>query len=167
MKKLILMIGIILCIAVIGSVLAIAVYDAGDITGTVTADDYIYLSLGAENDIKQFTLIKGQDCVIPIVLSVDRPLDSSNEGKLTITAAAKAATDDITYTLENITIALYDGKDKATATKLAGLESNQLVLDNVSESKTVYVIISFKDNVTEKEIEVTAGSLSCDFKVSA
>lgn len=167
MKKLILMISIILCIAVIGSVLAIAVYGAGDITGTVTADDYIYLSLGAENDNKQFTLIKGQDCVIPIVLSVDRPSDSSNKGKLTITAAPKAVTDNVTYTLDYVDIALYDGKDKATAEKKADLTSNQLVLDNVSESKTVYVIISFKADVTEKQVEVTAGSLSCDFKVSA
>lgn len=164
MKKTILLIGIILCIAVIGSVLAVAVYDADDITGSVSTDTYLYLTMNSTEG-QSVTLQTGVPTILPIVLGVDSNDSSWGSGKLTITPAAAAD-----KSIAKVTIGIYSDETASTAiTENATTDGNGVItLTGITEGQTVYVKLLLAADATQTEVTNTQGTLTCSFvRVSA
>lgn len=159
MKKLILMISIILCIAVIGSVLAIAVYDAADIEGGVNTDTYLYLSLNSTRGTG-VTLNKNTATLIPIVLGVDTN-DSDWSGSATLTITPQAVGEN--KNIENVDISYYSDSECTTT---VGSVSDGVFTYSVTAGTTIYVRIAYKENVTAAQINATNGKLVCTFNVA-
>lgn len=160
MKKLIILISIILCLAVIGSVLAIAVYDATPIGGGVNTDTYLYLSLNSERGTG-VTLNKNNATLIPIVLGIDTN-EESWTGSATLTIKPEAVEEG--KTIEHVTIGYYSDLD---CTKAVGSVSDAGVFTySVSKGTTVYVKIEYEANVTAAQVNATNGKLVCTFNVA-
>lgn len=159
MKKLIILISIILCLAVIGSVLAIAVYDATPIEGGVNTDTYLYLSLNSERGTG-VTLNKNNATLIPIVLGIDTNKESWT-GSATLTIKPEAVGEG--KTIEHVTIGYYSDLD---CTKAVGSVSEGVFTYSVSEGTTVYVKIEYVENVTAAQVNATNGKLVCSFNVA-
>lgn len=159
MKKTILLIGIILCIAVIGSVLAVAVYDANDITGSVSIDTYLYLTMNSTKG-QSVTLQAGVPTILPIVLGVDSNDSSWGSGKLTITPAA--LTD---KSIDKVTIGVYSDATGSTAITddITKDDNGVITLSNITEGKTVYVVLTLAADATQDEVGNTQGTLTCSF----
>lgn len=161
MKKLIILISIILCLAVIGSVLAIDVYDATPIEGGVNTDTYLYLSLNSERGTG-ITLNKNNATLIPIVLGVDtNETDWSGSATLTITPQAVGNE----KTIEHVTIGYYSDSG---CTKTVGSVSDAGVFtySGITSGTTVYVKIEYVENVTAAQVNATQGKLVCTFNVA-
>lgn len=159
MKKTILLIGIILCVAVIGSVLAIAVYDANDISGSVSTDTYLYLTMNSEKG-KSVTLKTGVPTILPIVLGVDSNDTNWGSGKLTITPVAIAD-----KSIAKVSIGIYSDATASTAiTKnVTTNDSGVITLTGITAGKTVYVKLLLAADATQTEVSNTQGTLSCSF----
>lgn len=163
MKKTILLIGIILCIAVIGSVLAIGVYDATDIEGSVTTDTYLYLGLNATEGTG-VTLEVGKQTIVPISLSVDSNA-VDNWGSATLTITPKANND---KSIKKVTIGLYSDDKGMNAIENANTDANGVItLTGITKNRIVYVRLFLAADATQDDVNGTGGTLTCSFKVAA
>ncbi len=158
MKKTILLIGIILCIAVIGSVLAVAVYDANDIEGSISTDTYLYLGLNSSAGTGVI-LSAGVPKIVPIVLSVDTNAENWGSGTLTITPAAQSEKN-----IEKVTIGIYsDAAGNTALTDNVSIDKGVITVTGISEGTTVYVKLLLAEDATQDEVKATGGTLTCSF----
>ncbi len=160
MKKLIILISIILCLAVIGSVLAIAVYDAAPIEGGVNTDTYLYLSLNSTRGTG-ITLNKNNATLIPIVLGIDTN-ETEWSGSATLTITPQAVGDN--KNIDNVTIGYY--ADSGCTKAVGSVSDGVFTYTKIKEGTTVYVKIEYKENVTADQVNATNGKLVCTFNVA-
>lgn len=158
MKKVILLIGVILCVAVIGSVLAVAVYDANDIEGSISTDTYLYLSLDSSAS-SGVTLEKGVQKIVPIVMSIDQ--NDANWGTATLTITPSAVSG---KSIEKVTIGIYSDETCKTVLAGANVDDNGVITyAGVTTGKTVYVSLLLAEDASEEEVTNTSGNLTCSF----
>ncbi len=158
MKKLILIIGIVLCIAVIGSVFAIAVYDAQPSTGTIGADTYVYLTLENPTGTTGCQLERGIPVIIPIVLGIEKNDDAWGTATLTVTPTAVGEGKNI----DNVEITMWSNSTCTTAVEgLATDESTgAMTLTGITAGKTVYVRLVLDAAATQDQVTNTNGNLN-------
>lgn len=148
MKKLVLIIGIILCIAVIGSVFAVAVYDAQDATGSIGADEYVYLTLNSSGTTG-CNLVKGVPTIIPIVMGIESTAESWGTAKLTVSATANEG-----KSIDNVEITLWE--DLTCTQAIEGL-----TVEGITESGTVYVKLQLVgEDLSEEDVNNAGGVLN-------
>lgn len=155
MKKLVLIIGIVLCIAIIGSVFAIAVYDARDIEGTVGTDTYLYLTLDttASTGVQ---LEKGVPTIIPIVLGIDTN-ETGSWGSATMTVKA---TEQEGKKIDKVEITLWANSSCTQAIDGLSAGTNEWTLTGITTGRTIYVKLVLSDDATEADIKEAGGNLN-------
>lgn len=166
MKKLIVLICMVLCIAVIGSVLAIAVYDAPAINdGSIATDTYLYLTMNSSRG-KAITLTKGVAQVLPIVLGVEsNQTDDWGTATLTIDARANGEGKNI----DNVTITLCSDREGNTPIEGANVNvsGKTITMTGITAGQTVYVKLLLSADATEQQVNATNGILTCTFAKAA
>lgn len=166
MKKLIVLICMVLCIAVIGSVLAIAVYDAPAINdGSIGTDTYLYLTMNSSRG-KAITLTKGVAQVLPIVLGVEsNQTDDWGTATLTIDARANGEGKNI----DNVTITLCSDREGNTPIEGSNVtvSGKTITMTGITEGQTVYVKLLLNAEATETQVNATNGILTCTFAKAA
>lgn len=168
MKKLIVLICMVLCIAVIGSVLAIAVYDAPAINdGSIATDTYLYLTMNSSRG-KAITLTKGVAQVLPIVLGVESNQTdaegTANWGTATLTIAATASEG---KSIENVTITLCSDREGNTPIEGVAVSGKTITMTGITAGQTVYVKLLLSAEATEAQVNATNGILTCTFAKAA
>lgn len=162
MKKLIVLICMVLCVAVIGSVLAIAVYDAPDVNGSIGTDTYLYLTMNSTRGTG-VTLTQGVPQVLPIVLGVDTNESAWGSATLTIVAAANAD-----KSIAKVSIGLYSDREGTTAiTENVTTADGTITMTGITAGQTVYVKLLLAADATAAEVNATSGTLTCTFAQAA
>lgn len=168
MKKLILVIAMVLCIAVISGVFALAVFNADPIVGTITTDDYLFLEMNSEFSAN-LELLKGTPTVKAINIRV-RSIEKT-DAYLKISTVSKE-----NKNLSNVSFELYSSSDCANILKDESGSDCKLVGDgtityvipqNTDTSITVYLKILLDDNITESEFDMTGGKLTLSLSEKA
>ena len=163
MKKLIVLICMVLCVAVIGSVLAIAVYDAPEKNGSIGTDTYLYLTMNSSRGTA-ITLTKGVAQVLPIVLGVESNQTDWGTATLTIDARANGELKNI----ENVTITLCSDREGNTPiTTNVNTSGKKITMTGITAGQTVYVKLLLDADATEEEVNATNGILTCTFAKAA
>ena len=169
MKKLIVLICMVLCVAVIGSVLAIAVYDAPEQNGSIGTDTYLYLTMNSSRGTA-ITLTKGVAQVLPIVLGVEsNQTDAEGTpdwGTATLTIDARA--NGVGKDIENVTITLCSDREGNTPiTANVTTSDNTITMTGITTGQTVYVKLLLSADATEAQVNATNGILTCTFAKAA
>lgn len=160
MKKLIIVIAMLLCVATIGAVFALAIFDSTPVTGTITSDDYLFLEMNSDLS-NSLELTKGMNVVKTIDIHI-RSVNKTN-AYLKIYTLSKE-----NKNLSNVKFSLYSSKDCDTLLKdLNGndctIQGNgtiiYLIPDNIDTTLTLYLKIQLNSNITESEYEQTGGLL--------
>ena len=169
MKKLIVLICMVLCVAVIGSVLVIAVYDAPPIDdGSIGTDTYLYLTMNSSRG-KAITLTKGVAQVLPIVLGVESNQTDAegtpNWGTATLTIDARANGDG--KNIDNVTITLCSDQEGNTPIEGVAVSGKTITMTGITAGQTVYVKLLLSADATEQQVNATNGILTCTFAKAA
>ena len=163
MKKLIVLICMVLRVAVIGSVLAIAVYDAPPIDdGSIGTDTYLYLTMNSSRGTA-ITLTKGVAQVLPIVLGVES--NQTDWGTATLTIDAKA--NGVDKNIENVTITLCSDREGNTPIEGVAVSGKTITMTGITAGQTVYVKLLLSADATEQQVNATNGILTCTFAKAA
>lgn len=114
MKKILLIVAVVLCIAVAGTALAVTYRSANNETGALTADKYIYLDMGGTAGAS-LTLLAGDQVTYHVACDIDR------------SATAPTATLTVTFTdtsesvnLDDVQISFFKDEGCTTPLKLTG-----------------------------------------------
>ena len=140
MKKILLIIAVVLCVAVAGTALAVTFNSASNVTGTLTADSYVNLSLEGSTTA-DVTIDPGTASSFTIVCTIDRSTSAASEkGNLVITLTDS---EDVGISLDAVTVALYN--DAAFTDPVDGASrtgAGTITVSNIdSASKTFYARI--------------------------
>ena len=159
-KLLFLMVGMIVCLSIIGGALAVSFFDATPENGTVVADSYCKLSLGSSVQADQFQVSKGQPVYYNVICSVSQSEHAEyNKGRLTIRVTDAEAKD-----CTNLVIQVYSD---AEHTSIVGsvTKAVPLVIDNITDAgATYYLVISINNAVDNADdLASIAGELSFAF----
>lgn len=156
MKKIMLIVGMILCVAVIGSVFAVAVMNAQS-AATFSADGYIYLGFDGTSS-NGIVLSSGVVTPFTVVLTVDSNV--ANTGTLTITFA-----DGADKNLDDVSFGVYSDSNCMTAlTTNVTTEDKVITITGISgESTTIYVGVMLKANADADEINDCGGTMTLHF----
>lgn len=112
MKKILLIIAVVVCVAVAGTALALTTFNsASNVTGTLTADSYLGLSLESCSTTG-LELVAGEYTTYTIDYDVTKST-SAPTAKLTITLAATDA-----HNLTGVTLALFSDSNCTTPLKI-------------------------------------------------
>lgn len=159
-KLLFLMVGMIVCLTIIGGALAVSFFNATPGNGTVVADSYCKLSLGSSVEAGEFQVSKGQPVYYNVICSVSKSHYAEyNTGRLTITVTDAQAKD-----CADLVIEVYSD---AEHTSLVGsvTEAAPLVIDSITDAgATYYLVISINNAVSDADaLANIAGQLSFAF----
>lgn len=140
MKKLILLVvGMVLCLALVGGALAVNYYSAPDKTGTLTADSCIKLSLDKSTSTTALVLDTNDPKYYEVVAEVSKsasvPADQS--GTLTITLADL----DSTKLATKVKVDVYSDMARTALIKTQ-TGAGAITIDGVTETKSYYLTIS-------------------------
>lgn len=158
MKKLVLIIAMILCLATVGSVFALAVFNAKEVTGTITADGYEFFEM--DSTIDEAPIILQKDNPIVKTINLHLRASMSTEGRLNITLGTLKD-----KSLDNITLALYEDKEctKVLSTITGGSTLTYNVQKTNDTKVTIYLSISISSDITESDFESAGGTLTLNF----
>ncbi|MBQ2710604.1 MAG: hypothetical protein IJF66_01515 [Clostridia bacterium] len=159
-KLLFLMVGMIVCLTIIGGALAVSFFNATPENGTVVADSYCKLSLGSSVAASEFQVSKGQPVYYNVICSVSKSQSAEyTAGRLTITVTDAQAKD-----CANLVIEVYSD---AEHTSLVGsvTEAAPLVINDITaQGATYYLVISINNAVSDAgTLANIAGQLSFAF----
>ena len=164
MKKILLIVGMILCVAVIGSVFAVAVFSANDATATITAEPYITLGWDGTAEAS-FVLEPGVKQIYTVNLTVDK---STNGGTATFSVVCE---DDTTNSkdLENVTITVCSDALGTTAVTGANVTTNDndTSISGLSANATYYIAIVLDAGADADDIADCGGTMTLSFRADA
>lgn len=159
MKKILIVVAIVLCLAVAGAALAVSYNSATPVTGSLVADQYIKLSLDecSEDDI---TINPGTPVIYTIQCDMIRSATVTNTGTLTITL-----TDGDTQDLDDVTVALFE--DFACTRPIEGKSitgANTLTITGIDAEETIiYARISVPSTLGQGDCEDCGGTMTLSF----
>ena len=114
MKKILLIVAVVLCVAVAGTALAATYRSAENVSGTLTADKYIALSLD-ECSTANLTLLAGDQVTYELEYSVDK---SATAPTATLTIAFADTSESVN--LDEVEISLFKNEACSIPVKLNG-----------------------------------------------
>lgn len=159
MKKLVLIIGIVLCIAVIGSVFALAIYDASPAEGTIGADTSVYLTLKNNETTTGFTLEKGVPTVIGLTISIEQNDSSWGTATLTVVAKAQDGMD-----ISKVTITMWANQACTTPLDTNNTVDGTWTKTGITASQLAYIKIEIAEDATQQDIGKIGGQLTLTLK---
>lgn len=167
MKKILLILAIVVCVAVAGSALAVAYNSASPITGTVAADSAFILSLD-QCVQTPVTLEPGTPEVYTIQCDVSKSASvlATQTATLTITLS-DAGGDDPAQDLDDVTVALFSDINCTQA--IAGKTqtgAGTISVTGINATTTIYARISCPNNLSEADINAVGGNMTITFTVA-
>ncbi len=168
MKKILLILAIVVCVAVAGSALAVAYYDAQSVSGTITTDSYMVLSFDGSSTATALSLDAATPSYYTIVCKMDKSAGATGTGTLTI--ALKPDTEN-NKTLANVSVALFTDSAYTTPLQvnsadavLNGAAANASIsVANIPATTTYYAKITLASGLTQEQLGAIAGELQLDF----
>lgn len=167
MKKILLIIAVVLCVAVAGTALATTVYyNAQNVSGSVTADTYVELSLDGSSDLDEIALVPGQPVIYKISCGVTT--SATNEANGTLTVTTTAATGD--YNLTGVTVALYTDSACTTAAlndssePISIIGAGSFAVEDIDESTNYWAKVTFAGAANEAALAQVNGTMRIEFE---
>jgi len=166
MKKILLIIAVVLCLAVAGTALAVTYNSSDPVTGDLKANSYLKLSLDSCSTA-DITINPGTPVVYTIqcdVTSIQENEVSPKTGTLTITLADAGAGQD----LDDVTVALFT--DAACTAAVAGKTqtgAGAITVTDISATTTYYAKISVPSALDEAGCEACGGTMTLSFAKAA
>lgn len=114
MKKILLIVAVVLCLAIAGTALAATYRSAENVSGTLTADKYIALSL-EECSTANLTLLAGDQVTYELEYAVER---SATAPTATLTIELEDTSESVT--LDEVQVALFKNAECSVPVKLNG-----------------------------------------------
>lgn len=170
MKKILLIVAVVLCLAVAGTALAVKYNDAQSKSGTVVADTCLELSLGDTADNVNFALEKGIPQIYTIICNVARSSAAAGDGELVITVTESAANSlgDVDITLcsdANGQNALTGANVSTTGTK-DDAERTFTVTGLAPGTYTYYLSIGVPLNISDDNLAAVSGTIDVSLDVA-
>ena len=165
MKKILLILAVVVCVAVAGSALAVAYYNASDISGTVSADKFVVLTLANSSDISEIGLVAGQSTIYRI--QCDVTTSSTNEANGTLTVEIEP---DATKNLTGVTVALYtdSGCTQAVVGKsISNAAGGSFTVTGIDSSRTYYAKVTFDGAANAEALANISGVMTISFEQAA
>lgn len=159
MKKILLIVAVVLCVAIAGTALAVSYNSADPITGSLAADQYLKLGLDSCSTT-DITVNPGTPQVYTIQCDVTKSATVSDTGTLTITLADAGAGQD----LDDVTIALFT--DSACTSAVAGkvqTGAGSISVTGIDTTTTYYAKISVPSTLSEDDCEDCGGTMTLSF----
>ncbi|MBQ9145277.1 MAG: hypothetical protein IJX70_02265 [Clostridia bacterium] len=175
MKKIVfLVIGMVLCLAVVGGVIAVEYFDAAPDVDNLQADTAIRLSLNDSTNISAFTLEVGQARPYTIVAEVEKSASAVGTGTLTV-ALADVAGDPTSLSAANVEIRLYSDQARQNLVKIDENDAIQvgagtLTITGIDATTNYYMSITLlpkaEGSYTADELAAIGGLITISFVVA-
>ena len=160
MKKTLLIIAIVLCVAVAGTALALTVNNASNVTGTLTADSYLALSLDGSSSAASISVADGDPGYYTIVCNVTKSASVTDNGTLTITLANTSES----VTLGAVTVTLYEDELHNTpVTSGSRKGAGTITVSNISTTTTYYAVVTLDSGLNENQTNAVGGTMTLSF----
>lgn len=160
MKKILLIVGMILCVGVIGSVFAVSVYNATS-TETVTAQDYIYLTFDGTAEV-DVVLTKGEKYVYNVYLTVD----SNNENcSGTFSVVCEDEESPSTKSLTDVTVTVCSDPAGNTAVTGANVTTSgkNTTISGITTNTNYYIAILLDGEADATQVTNCGGKMTLSF----
>lgn len=158
MKKILLIVAVVLCVAIAGTALAVSYNSATPITGSLAADQYLKLGLDSCSETA-ITVNPGTPVVYTIQCDVTKSTSVTDTGTLTITLANVGEQD-----LDDVTVALFT--DAACTSAVAGKTqtgAGSISVTGIDTTTTYYAKISVPSALTEADCTACGGTMTLSF----
>lgn len=156
--KTICLVGMILCVLLVGVAFGLEYYNAANKGGTLTADSYLQFSFGGSDTAENVTVSSTTPTKYKLVLSAEGSTGATDKsGKLTITLANTSET----ATLAKVTVTLYS--DEMLTTPVEGKTqtgAGTITVDFDGTTKTYWLGITVPTNITATELENVGGMIT-------
>ena len=166
MKKILLIVAVVLCLAVAGTALAVSYNSADPITGTMSADSFLKLSLDSCST-EAITINPGTPVVYTVQCDVVNVQDNEatpKTGTLTITLVDAGSGQD----LDDVTVALYtDASCKEAVEGKTQTGAGTITVTDISTTTTYYAKISVPSTLNEDDCEDCGGTMTLAFAKAA
>lgn len=164
MKKTLLIIAIVLCIAVAGAAIAVTWNDASNVTGTLTADSYLELSLD-NCSTTAISLTEGSYSYYTIQCDVSKSANAGdNDCTLTVTLADTSES----VTLDAVTISVYSDSNYQTLVSNGTRKgAGAITVTGIQATSTYYVKLSLDTGLNEAQTAAVGGTMTLSFAKAA
>lgn len=159
MKKMLLIVAVVLCVAIAGTALAVSYNSASNVTGTLTADTYLLLGLESCSEAA-ITVNPGTPQVYTIQCDVTKVGTFADTATLTITLTDAGSGQD----LDDVTVALFTDAECTSA--VAGKTSTgagTISVTGITATTTYYAKISVPSSLGEDECDAVGGTMTLAF----
>ncbi len=162
-KLLFLMVGMIVCLTIIGGALAVNYFNATPDTGTIAGDKVVELSLGQSTPMTSITLEEGVAKNYDVVATVSKSSTAEANGTLVITLSNTS----VSVLANNIKIDVYASADRTGEALYSITGANAITIRNISATTTYYLSITLLDKVdasyTAEELADIGGNINISF----
>ena len=160
MKKTLLIIAVVLCIAVAGAAIAVTWNDPDPVTGTLTADSYLELSLD-QCSTTAISLTEGSYSYYTIQCDVTKSI-SAGTNNCTLTVTLEDTSESVT--LDSVTVSVYsDSNYQTLVANGTTTGEGSITVTGITETSTYYVKLSLADGLTEAQTEAVGGTMTLSF----
>ena len=159
--KTICLVGMILCVLLVGVAFGLEYYNAANKGGTLTADSYLQFKFEGSDTAERVTVSSTTPTKYKLVLSAEGSASATDKsGQLSITLANTSET----TTLQNVTVTLYTDEMLTTpVTGKAQTGAGTITVDSIdlSETTTTYWLgITVPSSITVDELNNVGGTIT-------
>ena len=162
-KLLFLMVGMIVCLTIIGGALAVNYFNATPDTGTIAGDKVVKLSLGQSTPMNSITLEEGVAKNYDVVATVEKSSTAQPNGTLVITLSDTS----VSVLADYIQIDVYASADRTGDVLYSITGADDITIQNISVTTTYYLSITLLDKVdasyTAEELAEIGGNINISF----
>ena len=162
-KLLFLMVGMIVCLSIIGGALAVNYFNATPATGTIRSDKVVELSLGQSTPMNSITLEEGVAKNYDVVATVDKSATAEANGTLVITLSDTS----VSVLANKIKIDVYASADRTGEALHSITGADDITITGIDETTTYYLSITLLDKLdasyTQQELALIGGSINISF----
>ena len=158
MKKILLIIAVVLCVAVAGTALAVSYNSSDPVTGSLAADSYLKLSLDSCST-EAVVINPGTPQKYTIQCDVTKSTSVTDTCTLTITLADVGEQD-----LDDVTVTVYS--DSACTIPVAGASrtgAGSISVTGITATATYYALISVPSSLGADDCEDCGGTMTLAF----
>ena len=158
MKKILLIVAVVLCVAVAGTAFAITRNQADPVNGTLAADTMFVLSLDSCSTAN-IALTAGTPTEYTIQCDITKSNSANYNGTLTVTLADSAPKD-----LDDVTITLYsDAQHEHEVANATCTGAGSFTVTGISASTPYYALITLANNLSESDTQNVGGTMTLAF----
>lgn len=162
-KLLFLMVGMIVCLSIIGGALAVNYFKAPPANGTIAGDKVVKLSLGQSTPMNSITLEEGVAKNYDVVATVEKSSTAQANGTLVIALTNKSGE----VLADNIQIDVYASADRTGVPSYSITGADDITIQNISATRTYYLSITLLDkpdeSYTAEELALIGGNINISF----